>query len=244
MMKIFMFLAILINDVSASEMKCLKTLNIMGKQLVVMQDQRISQKLILAMKSHDPENNPESLPIFKKDPLKHIVLRLLAKDGKELSRLELDKSFAEIGEKKVNKDGKKIIVVTQNFGIGMGSYNGPVTKILRIENNKISWENVLDLQSKTEVPIALLRSLKSAWNFTSRNRLGEIDILKVSSRPDEEMKKSGYRTTFSRYHFLQNKWILKEVSRDLLWEAEDGSTQLGLTLPNINNFPTMENVVK
>jgi len=48
---------------------------------------------------------------------------------------------------------------------------------------------------------------KSIWddeNFTSRNRLGEIDILKVSSRPDEEMKKSGFRTTYSRYHTLKN----------------------------------------
>lgn len=50
------------------------------------------------------------------------------------------------------------------------------------------------------------------------------------------MKKSGFKTSYSRYHYSKNKWILKESSEDLLWEAEDGSKRLGVSLPDFNRF--------
>jgi hypothetical protein len=115
-------------------------------------------------------------------------VRLLSKNGKELSRLYLDKFFASIETEKINNHGKRMILITQDFGIGMGSYNGPLTKILKIEKNKISWTKAYNSKSKKSESISLMRSLKTAWNFGPKNRLGEVDILKVSCRPDEKMK--------------------------------------------------------
>lgn len=190
-MTLFLLFGISIKDISATELVTHQSLNItkildgLEGQIEIQRDRRISEKEILAIKDHDPESNPENSLIFKANPLRPGVVRLLAKNKKELSRLNLDKFYASIETEKVNNTGKCIILITQDFGIGMGSYNGLLTKILKIENKKISWEKSYNSKSKKNESISFIRSLKTAWNFSLKNKLGEVDILKVSCRPDE-----------------------------------------------------------
>ena len=201
--------------------------------LEILRDQRLTELDIKALQEHDPDTSPENSTRFKNNPLKPARLLLKSNDGQVLQSLHLEKPYAtlEIAETGANKHA---ILVTQDFGIGMGSYNGPITKILDVTSDSMTWAKARQRHDGGAIPISLMRSLKSAWNFISTSE-GK-DILAVNSRPDEgSMEK--FTTVFSRYHHDKSGWIVLTRSEGLLWEAEDGDHRLGYALPDQKKFP-------
>jgi len=197
-------------------------------KLQLLRDRRLTNDDIAILQQHDPE----SALALKVNSFHPSVIRLVNSRNKIVKKISLEKLYANIETKKIKKDSHRIILITQDFGIGMGSYNGPITKILVIGPRKMSWAVARNLQTGHLELITLMRSLKTAWDFSAEKN-DEKDILKVSCRFDENAKKSGFTTTYSRYHYLKNKWVLKKRSEDLLWEdeSEDGK------LPSVELFP-------
>jgi hypothetical protein len=200
--------------------------------LEVLRDGRLTASDIKAMQEHDPDAAPENAPRFKSDPLKPATLSLKSLDGRLVQSLTLEKPYASIEAIEIAK-GKRIILLTQDYSVGMGSYNGPITRILETTPRSMRWVRAHNAVTGKEDMISLMRSLKTAWNFSRSG--AATDILAVSCRPSDSMDK--FKTTFSRYHHNGQGWILRTRSEGGLWEAEDGDQRLGYALPSLKKFP-------
>ena len=145
--------------------------------------------------------------------------------------LTLEKPDATINVQYTDGLHKRIFLITQNFKSEFGSYNGPITQLLEIHENSIAWASAFAKNSRKSDQIILTRSLKSAWNFDRKTN----DILQVRCLPNESF--DGFITYFSRFHFGKQGWILTTRNEPILWEAEDGDRELGVSLPNLKKFP-------
>jgi hypothetical protein len=201
--------------------------------LEVWRDKRLSTADINLMREHDPDNDPTRSLKFQKIPVKPAIIALTSNgsdDSHTIQLLPLEKPYATINDKYI--DGfKRIFLITQDFGIAFGSYNGPITQLLEINGNSMNWVKTLDKRSNINVQISLLRSLKSAWNFDPKTN----DILQIRCRPSDSL--DTFITYFSRYHHNDRGWTLITRSEPMFWEAEDGDKELGVSLPDLKKFP-------
>lgn len=201
--------------------------------LEVLRDSRLTDSDIKALQEHDPDTSPELSPRFKNAPMQPARLVLKVHDGHSVQSVQLAQPYATLEAAQI-RTNKRTILVTQDFGIGMGSYNGPITHILNVAPGKMTWAKARSSDGK-KTQIALMRSLKSAWNFVS-TPAGQ-DILAINCRPDENPDK--FTTTFSRYHPNEDDWTVSFRKENILWEAEDGDQQLGYELPDSRKFPPL-----
>ncbi|MGK5085524.1 hypothetical protein WDW37_19725 [Bdellovibrionota bacterium FG-1] len=208
-------------------------------RLEILRDSRLRGADIKMMKEHDPDSNPERAPRFKTHPLRMAVVQLKSGSANVVQSITLDKPYANLEAVTIGEKGRRYYFLTQDFAIGMGSYNGPITQILEVTSQAITWAKARDLATHKESPISLMRSLKTAWNFASSKNGKDKDILEVSCRPadSKDASKEGFITTFSRYHHSSQGWTLVEKSENGFWEAEDGDQRLGYALPDLRKFP-------
>ena len=197
--------------------------------LEVWRDKRLTDADLKIMREHDPDSDPANGPRFKAVPVKPAVIRLKSEDGHLIQSLILEKPMAEIEAKNIGMKGQRIFLVTQDFGIGMGSYNGPITRILEVTPKSAAWAEALDRRSGKKTRISLMRSLKSAWSFTPAKTGGVEDILEARSYPDETS--DGFTTSFSRYHRDRRGWTTRVRTEPGLWESEDDDGRVGYSLP-------------
>ena len=176
--------------------------------------------------------------IFKSTPLKAAFVRLTSTNGHIIESLNLEAPYAQMESIDTGEIGKRTLLLTQDFGIGMGSYNGPITRILETTSHSMSWAMAKNQNTGDEIQISLMRSLKTSWNFVpNKNERGK-DIVKVSCRPDDSAMK--FSTTFSRFHRDKQGWIFAARMENVFWEAEDGDRRLGYSLPELKMFPILQ----
>ena len=201
----------------------------------ILRDRRLTDSDIKLMRTHDPDLDISKKSKFKSIPLKSAVVNLSSKNGQVIQSLNLEKPYASLESINTLEPGKRTLLLTEDFGIGMGSYSGPITRILAITSRSMKWATAKNQKTGEEVQISLMRSLKTAWNFAPSVNGSRKDILKVSCSPDEDVTK--FITTFSRYHRDKFGWKLATRTEDLMWEADDGDQSLGYSLPEFKNFP-------
>lgn len=174
-----------------------------------------------------------SLEVVSHKPHGRLLFR--SKNGIQ-HQLKLEKATAKIETKDFDGANKRLILVTQDFTAEFGSYNGPITKILKITSTGMSWVKALNQETKKEFEISLMKSLKSAWSFAPTSSGQESDLLKVKCEFDENAK-AGFITTYSRIHLTPHGWIMSQRHEDAAWENEalDSPSQNGL--PDIKKFP-------
>jgi len=219
-----------------ADQKILLTKKIDGidASLEIWRDKRLSAADINLMREHDPDNDPTRSLKFKITPVRPAIVVLTSSgsgDSHTIQSLPLEKSYATINDKYIDGLHKRIFLVTQDFGIAFGSYNGPITQLLEVRGNSINWVKALNKNSNTNVQMSLLRSLKSAWNFDPKTN----DILQIRCRPSDSPET--FVTYFSRYHYDDRGWTLITRSEPMYWEAEDGDRELGTSLPDLKKFP-------
>ncbi len=67
--------------------------------------------------------------------------------------------------------------VTEDYSAGMGSFNGPITRFVQVQDGHLVW-----LQATGDGPpgpVALMRSLRTEWRLAP-----PADLLHVAARPD------------------------------------------------------------
>jgi hypothetical protein len=119
----------------------------------------------------------------------------------------------------------EVFLVTQDYSIGFGSYNGPATTLVQVSDNAIREVTALDVKTKAEVLFTLVESLKSAWHLASPKNGNEI--LSVICRPESDDK---FLITYFRYSFDGNRWIDYEREVEGFWEADN-------PFPSRSTFP-------
>lgn len=212
-------------------------------RLEIVRDQRLKDSDIKGIQERDLDAPLESSSRFKSNPLNMARLLLKSQDGHVQQSIVLDKPVADL--KAVDlQNHERVILVTQDFSVGMGSYNGPITQILDIAGSSMSWATACESKTncKNKKKISLMRSLKTAWNFAPSKNGKSKDILEVSCRPDEFLGPTGqpaFVTRFSRYHKVDGNWVASSRSERKLWEAEDNGhgEMLGYVLPDLKKFP-------
>jgi hypothetical protein len=210
-----------------------KRINGVSGSLEIWRDKRLTDSDLKLMQEHDPDDDSTFLLQFKKIPLKSALIALVSDDQQIIQTLPLEKTYANIKEKIIGKTRKQIFLITEDFGIGFGSYNGPITQLLEVNKRSMNWINSIDKGSNKKVQISLMRSLKSAWNFDPNEK--SDDILEVYCRPDESLER--FFTYYTRYHYDEKGWTSIRRGEPLFWEAEDGDHELGVSLPDIKKFP-------
>lgn len=212
-------------------------------RLEIVRDQRLKDSDIKAIQERDLDTSFENSPRFKSDPLNMARLLLKSQDGHLLQSIVLDKPYAALEAVDV-QNNERVILVTQDFSVGLGSYNGPITQILNIEGSAMSWATACEHETncKNKKKISLMRSLKTAWNFASSKNGKSKDILEVSCRPSDFLDPLGqpvFVTKFSRYHKVDGNWVVASRSEKKFWEAEDNGRgeMLGYALPDLKKFP-------
>lgn len=106
---------------------------------------------------------------------------------------------------------KPTFVLTRDYSIGMGSYNGPISYFLEVSASGIRYI----------LPHGLMTSLKTAWAIVPTNSAAEI--LSKKCRPDFEQSDSGsmeFKVIHERFTFEDGSWHTTLREQSGFWESE------------------------
>jgi hypothetical protein len=176
---------------------------------------------------------------IEQSPLLPATIRLLDASGKVLDERRFDRELAKLEPAALLYGSKRrTFLVTVDYGIGFGSYAGPMTYLVEPRDKKLQWLKARDKSGSVSEP-QLVRTLKSEWRLARRaDGLGQ-DILAVQCRPDFEREESAssepggdlpFLIHFFRYHFDGKSWIESERTEPGFWEDEG-------EFPSADRFP-------
>ncbi len=111
---------------------------------------------------------------------------------------------------------KPTFIVTRDYSIGWGSYNGPISYFLEVSANA---------GIRYVLTHGLMTSLKTAWVIVASDQ-GPAEILSkkcrpnfAASSPNENLK---FQVIYERFHLDGSSWQPMLVEEDGFWEADRG----------------------
>jgi hypothetical protein len=105
---------------------------------------------------------------------------------------------------------KPTFVLTRDYSIGWGSYNGPISYFLEVSGSGIRYI----------LPHGLMTSLKTAWAIVPTDAAAEI--LSKKCRPDFEKSNSGpmeFKVIHERFTFADGSWHAALREQPGFWET-------------------------
>jgi hypothetical protein len=105
---------------------------------------------------------------------------------------------------------KPTFILTRDYSIGWGSYNGPISYFLEASGSGIRYI----------LPHGLMTSLKTAWAIMPTNAAAEI--LSKKCRPDFEKSDSGlmvFKVIYERFTFEDGSWHTSLREQSGFWES-------------------------
>lgn len=152
-------------------------------------------------KDADPLSNEkykQAIVVLVNDRLKILYYEEL---GRESARI--DRIFP------YTQKNKPVFVVTTDYSAGWGSYSGPVSYFLEINENGIQY--ILDKQG-------FMTSLKSMWLI--KNRKGKSEILDLDCRPDfdSDSENTKFKLIYTWYFIKNGKWEYIRKEKSGFWE--------------------------
>lgn len=166
-------------------------------------------------------------PLYKEfSILPPMKAKLLIKDvkGSLVAERTLEMPLARLQAWEPSSHSQEFFLVTQDFSIGFGSYNGPKTVLLQVSSAAFRDVTALDQKTNTERPFRLMRSLKSDWRLATEKK---NEILSVTCHPKSDGE---FSIDYVRYSFDGSRWIEYEREAGGLWESGDG-------FPRRSRFP-------
>jgi hypothetical protein len=150
--------------------------------------------------------------------LRFAVLQVVDLTGAVRDRLILERSLAHFEPETVTLPDGALWLLSVDYSASMGSYNGPVTLPLQVQEARLRPLEAVDEQGTT-APVRLMRSLKTDWRLEPA-RVGPIpDILSVSTRPDFD-NQGEFVVTYARLSFDGHRWIRHTRRTPGLWESD------------------------
>ncbi len=182
-------------------------------------------------------DDKDVLPLFKDSPPLGAVLRIVSQ-RKELvlteeSHTSDDTPVAWLEEAKLV--GKKpTYLLTRDFSMSMGSYNGPITFFYEVAGGELKPVEYLDAKTEKKEQIALMRSLKTNCKLVASTNGTSQDILRVACRSNFDTKskdEGGFLVYYDRFHFDDRQWVKYENVERGYWEVD------GEDFPSLSKFP-------
>jgi hypothetical protein len=160
-------------------------------------------------------------------------LDIIDKNNQRIFKQFLAKPIASLEKIKLLGLQPKSFALYEDYGIGAGSYAGPVSSFFDVVDGKIKWLQFQQSKSKKTEKISVMSSLKTGWEIV---RNGEnFDILEAACRPEFSIKldEPAFSLTYSRYHYNGNEWIKYSRKVDGYWDFEGA-------FPDYSLFPNAQ----
>lgn len=141
------------------------------------------------------------------------VLELHGCQGELLDRLTLDAPLAKLDPNPLRGTHLPTVLVTVDLTAPAGSYNGPLTLAIQVENNRLQRAQARAPNGRLE-PIHLALTGKSAWKKTSSH--GVDQLLSVRCEPQG----GHFVTSYRRYHPTRHGWRVRVRSETGFWESD------------------------
>jgi|GEM_PF-5085779 len=152
---------------------------------------------------------------FEKNPPRSAQLLFLNQAKKVIQKITMEKAYASI--KQVSLGSRKnFILVTEDDSAGWGSYNGPITRILEVNRQKMQWLKAMDSVKHKKETIVLMKSVKANWKIVQAQ--SGNDVLVIESLFNPELKESFF-TNYIRYHRINDQWIKSVRMKPIAWES-------------------------
>jgi hypothetical protein len=109
--------------------------------------------------------------------------------------------------------------LAQDYSIGAGSYNGPVTTLIQIKGGAFRDVTAFSAQTQRDEPIHLAKTLKQGWRITSG--VNGTEILAVSCHPNFSAQNDSFVVDYTRYAFDGTRWHKYTRQENGLWESDN-----------------------
>jgi hypothetical protein len=156
-------------------------------------------------------------------------LYLRDKNNKRVFKQTLEKPIASLETVQLMERPPKAFALKVDYGVGWGSYAGPITSFFDVVDGKIKWVQFRKNKSKKTEKLNLMTSLKSGWELVRAGK--NFDILEAVCRPDVNGKsdEGAFTITYMRYHYNGSEWIVYSRQVKGYWDYEE--------FPDISLFP-------
>lgn len=145
--------------------------------------------------------------------------------GELLDQMQLEAPLARLDKAPLRGTARRTYLVTVDLTAPMGSYSGPATMPVEVENHKLKLAQA-NADDGSVKPITLVVTGKADWKKVSAGAAD--DFLAVNCQP----KDNGFVTNFRRYHLTSNGWLVRVRSEPIFWES-DGE------FPKVERFPSV-----
>lgn len=152
---------------------------------------------------------------FSAAPPRNAILRIISLRGNVLAKEQLNTPLAGVRPWNPSEVSSKLFLLTQDYSTGVGSYHGPETTLLRVSDSDFHRVLAFDPKSGRNVPLRLMKSLKSDWQIVQRSAKGEI--LSISCHPNAH---GTFVVDYARYSFNGTKWLVYKREVNGYWEAD------------------------
>lgn len=150
---------------------------------------------------------------LRQDEVKQALLLVVDEKLRILYSEQLGRESARLDRVFLYRDrSHPTFVVTRDYSIGWGSYNGPVSYFLEVADGGIRYI----------LPHGLMTSLKTAWAID--NKENSAVIMSKKCRPDFEKSKGGtsmeFKVIYERFSFDGESWKTSICEEGGFWESE------------------------
>jgi|SRR5579863_1541370 len=142
-------------------------------------------------------------------------LEVLDERGRLIAERLLETPLARIEKWSPNQIPGWGFLLTQDFSIGMGSYNGPLTTVLRILKARFIEISSINHDTQKPEPIRLAKTLRAGWRITHYD--GATEILAISCHPDNSQN---FVIDYARYRFDGTLWVKLTRQAPGMWESD------------------------
>ena len=162
----------------------------------------------------------ETDPLYKSfsaTPPLDAELRIEDATGHVLAEEVLERPLARIEKTRLSGE-KQTLFVTVDYSVGVGSYAGLTTMLLRVQNGGMEWVSATNPDTGKRVPIHLPKTLKTGWELSDA---GRREILAVSCRPDSD-REDNSTIRYITYRWDEHKgWLMYERAEKGMWESDE-----------------------
>lgn len=174
-------------------------------------------------------DDPQLEERFAREPFRPAVLRLLDSGGRIVDSVTLGCVQADLRRIFLVSKTRPIYEVTCNFEY-FDAYGGPETVFYELKNERFERIGAYDARTGAAVPLELVRSRLSGWEYARANR-GQ-DILRVLTDYRENGAAGGeFFVRYQRFRFDGRRWVFRErIEKNRRWDFEE-------EFPKRSSFP-------
>jgi hypothetical protein len=158
----------------------------------------------------DFSNSPPAY--FSHKDVKQALLLVVDDERRILYSEQLGRESARLDRVFLYEDRRKqTFIVTRDYSIGMGSYNGPISYFLEVSETGIRYI----------LPHGLMTSLKTAWIIKQTG--ASTEVISKKCRPDFSTATPDslqFEVIYERFYTLNGSWQTELRSEPGFWEAE------------------------